>query len=168
MAKLTGLVGTSKKFVSFFYPFFIVCALSVEAQTLNGIALDSRTNEPVIGASVLIKGGATGSGTVTDIDGGFTLEVIELPVVIVVSYMGYKPQEIDIYEIPESLTVHLSEDLNLLNEIVVIGYGTVKKSDLTGAVSSIKESDFNKGVSASVDQLLQGTTPGLNIQQSSS
>jgi TonB-linked SusC/RagA family outer membrane protein len=168
MAKLTDLIGTSKKFVFFFILFFIVCALSVEAQILGGTVLDSRTSDPVIGASVLIRGGATGSGTVTDIDGEFTLEVTELPVIIVVSYMGYKPQEIDIYEIPESLIIHLSEDLNLLNEIVVIGYGTVKKSDLTGAVSSIKESDFNKGVSASVDQLLQGTTPGLNIQQSSS
>jgi TonB-linked SusC/RagA family outer membrane protein len=167
MAKLTDLIGTSKKFVSFFILFFVVCALSVNAQTLKGTALDSRTNEPVIGASVLIKGGAA-SGTVTDIDGRFTLDVTGLPVVIVISYVGYKPQEIDVYEISESLIVHLSEDLNLLNEIVIIGYGTVKKSDLTGAVSSIKETDFNKGVSASVDQLLQGTAPGLNIQQSSS
>ncbi|MDR0573539.1 MAG: SusC/RagA family TonB-linked outer membrane protein, partial [Tannerella sp.] len=168
MVKLTNLIGTSKKFVSFFILFFVICILPVNAQTLTGKALDGRTNEPVAGASVLIKGGAAGSGTITDINGEFTLEVTGLPVIIAVSYIGYKPQEIDIYEISESLIVHLSEDLNLLNEIVVIGYGTVKKSDLTGAVSSIRETDFNKGVSASVDQLLQGTTPGLNIRQSSS
>jgi TonB-linked SusC/RagA family outer membrane protein len=168
MAKLANLIETSWKFLSFFILFSAASVLSVNAQTFKGTALDSRTNEPVIGASVLIKGGAAGSGTVSDINGEFTLEVTEFPVVLVISYVGYKPQEIDVYEIPESLIVHLHEDLNVLNEIVIIGYGTVKKSDLTGAVSSIKEADFNKGVSASVDQLLQGTTPGLNIQQSSS
>ncbi|MDR3268234.1 MAG: TonB-dependent receptor, partial [Tannerella sp.] len=105
----------------------------------------------------------------TDIDGKFEVGVSTIPTTIVVSYIGYKSEEIDIYEKPSApVQIPLQESYNTLSEVVVIGYGTVKKRDLTGAVSSVKEGDFNKGISASVDQLLQGTTPGLNIQQSSS
>jgi TonB-linked SusC/RagA family outer membrane protein len=140
-----------------------------EKVILQGQVVDKRSNETIIGATVLLKGDKAGSGTVTDFDGRFNLNVPSLPATVVVSHLGYRPQEIDIYEVSsEALLIPLVEDLNLLNEVVIIGYGTVRKRDLTGSVSSIREEHFNKGVSVSVDQLLQGTTPGLNIQQSSS
>jgi TonB-linked SusC/RagA family outer membrane protein len=174
MAKLIFLTGNHKRFL-FFILFSAVswsCVRPVMAQdnaTIRGKVVDKRSGETIIGANVLFKDGGANAGTVTDFDGLFDLKVNSVPTTIVVSYIGYRPQEIDIYEISsETLVVSLVEDLNLLNEVVVIGYGTVKKRDLTGSVSSIREEHFNKGVSASVDQLLQGTTPGLNIQQSSS
>ncbi|MDR1745759.1 MAG: carboxypeptidase-like regulatory domain-containing protein, partial [Tannerella sp.] len=109
MAKLLHLIGTSKKFAYFL--FFLATAVSVSAQTVKGIVLDNRTNEPVIGASVLIKGGAANTGAVTDFSGEFTLKITELPAVIEVSFVGYKTQEIDIYEVSGLLTVALAEDL---------------------------------------------------------
>ncbi|MDR1676266.1 MAG: carboxypeptidase-like regulatory domain-containing protein, partial [Tannerella sp.] len=174
MAKLNFSLGSRKRF-PFFILFLLVAwshTVSVAGQDkviLRGQVVDKRSNEPVIGASVLLKDDRANSGAVSDFDGRFSLNIPSLPATIVVSYLGYRSQEIDIYEVSaEALVVALVEDLNLLNEVVVIGYGTVRKRDLTGAVSSIREERFNKGVSASVDQLLQGTTPGLNIQQSSS
>jgi TonB-linked SusC/RagA family outer membrane protein len=174
MAKLNFPHGNRKRFPLFIL--FLLVAWSyitpVAGQNnvlLRGQVVDKRSNEVVIGASVLLKGDKANSGTVTDVNGQFSLNLPSLPTTIVVSYLGYRAQEIDIYEAStETLVIPLVEDLNLLDEVVVIGYGTVKKRDLTGSVSSIREEHFNKGVSASVDQLLQGTTPGLNIQQSSS
>ena len=114
---------------------------------------------PVIGASVVEKGN-TGNGTITDIDGNFSLQV-PANATIVISFIGYKTQEIPVNG-QKSLTVQLVEDSEMLEEVVVVGYGTMRKKDLTGSVVQInpdKIADQNPG---SVQDLLRGT-PGLQI-----
>jgi TonB-linked SusC/RagA family outer membrane protein len=147
--------------------FFATGSLSIlSAQTLKGTVLDSETNEPVIGAAILVKGDAKNTGTVTDIDGGFTLDIAKLPIIIEVSYIGYKTQEIDIYEISDPLIVSLVENSNLLDEIVVIGYQQAKKGSLTSAISSINAEKIANVPSASITEKIQGAVPGLFISRS--
>jgi TonB-linked SusC/RagA family outer membrane protein len=166
MTKLLHLIETSKRIIRLFLLFFITGSLSVlSAQTLKGTVLDSETNEPIIGAAILVRGNAANSGTVADINGEFTLEVTALPAIIEVSYIGYKTQEIDIYEISGPLTVSLSENSNLLDEIVVIGYQQTKKGSLTSAISSIDAGKITNIPSASITEKMQGAVPGLFISR---
>ncbi|MDR1332151.1 MAG: SusC/RagA family TonB-linked outer membrane protein [Tannerella sp.] len=152
--------------IPLFLFFFITGNFSVlSAQTLKGTVLDSETDEPVIGAAILVRGSAANSGTVADIDGGFTLEVTSLPAIIEISYVGYKTQEIDIYEISGPLTVLLTENSNLLDEIVVIGYQQAKKGSLTSAITSIDAAKIANIPSASITEKIQGTVPGLFISR---
>ena len=133
------------------------------AQSLRGRIVDSRTDEPIVGAIVSVKGDIGSKvGAVSDIDGNFTLDIKKAPAVIVVSFTGYKREEIDIYELTDDvLPVSLTEDFNALEGVVVIGYGTQKKADLAGSVTSVNVGELNKSTSASLNGLLNGTTPGL-------
>ncbi len=150
-----------KLFTNVFLLFcFVLLAGSSYAQrTITGVITDRETSESLIGANVLVKG--TTVGTITDIDGSFSLDVPADADVLVISYAGYSDQEITI---GESSVVNVALGAGaLLDEIVVVGYGAVKKRDLTGSVASLKEDDFNKGVVISSDQLLQGRVPGVNV-----
>lgn len=138
----------------------ILCQLSVSAQSKVGGTVKDQSGEPVIGASVLVKGSSM--GTVTDIDGNFTLDNIKGNATLVVSYIGFSSQEIAVNN-RTKINVTLTEENNQLNEIVVVGYGTMKKSDLTGSVSDLQSKDFNKGLVTSPSDLLQGRTAGVNI-----
>ena len=132
--------------------------------TLKGKVVDARTNEPVIGASVELKSKA-GGGVVTNLDGAFTLRVSEeLPVTLRVSFIGYRQQDIDVYDAAEPVTVELREDYNLLNEVVVIGYGTQKRKELTGAVTTLSKERLAQPV-ISVNSLLSGAAAGVNISE---
>jgi len=144
---------------------FLLCLMlgfgfTISAQrTISGTVTDAENNEPLIGANVLIKG--FGTGTITDIDGSYALRIPEGATELVFSYTGYIDQEVTI---GASSTINVSLAAGkLLDEVVVIGYGTVKKRDVTGAVASLKEKDFNQGVIASPDQLLQSRVAGVNI-----
>jgi TonB-linked SusC/RagA family outer membrane protein len=131
---------------------------------IKGKVVDARTNEPVIGASVELKSKA-GGGVVTNLDGAFTLRVSEeLPVTIRVSFIGYRQQDIDVYEAGEPITVELLEDYNLLNEVVVVGYGTQKRKELTGSVTTISKERLAQPV-ISVNSLLSGAAAGVNISE---
>jgi 2-oxoglutarate ferredoxin oxidoreductase subunit alpha len=112
----------------------------------------------VIGATVLQQG--TSNGTTTDLDGRFTLRVPSGETLLEVSYMGYKTLVI---EARNAARVVLYEDTELLEEVVIIGYGTVKKSDMTGSVVAIKAEDLNRGAISSPDQMLLGKVSGLHI-----
>jgi TonB-linked SusC/RagA family outer membrane protein len=117
------------------------------------------------GVSILVKG--TQRGTTTDQNGDYRLSVENTSVTLVFSFVGYVSQEV----VPGNRTqinVSLKPDLKALEEVVVVGYGTVKKSDLTGSVSSLKEKDFNPGANASVDQMMLGRSAGVQINQTSS
>lgn len=139
-------------------------SLSQQHKTINGIVLDTN-GEPVIGANIVEKG-AGSVGTVTDVDGKFTLILSKPSSVLTVSYIGYLTKEVSVGS-QSILNIVLSEDTQNLNEVVVIGYGSVKKSDLTGAVGSIQV-DKVQGISVkSVDQMLQGRTSGLYMVQNS-
>ena len=129
--------------------------------TVSGVVSDALG--PVAGANIVEKG--TTNGTITDMNGNFTLEVAS-NATLVISYIGYKEQEIAVNG-QKTVNVTLLEDSEALDEVVVIGYGTVKKSDLTGSVGSI-QADKIEGLSIkSVDQMLQGRTSGLYMVQNS-
>ena len=126
--------------------------------TVNGVVKDNL-GEPVIGASVLIKG--TTTGTITDFDGNFTLQANQGDI-IAISFIGYKTQELPA---AANMNVVLGDDTELLDEVVVIGYGSVKKSDLSGSVVAIKAEEMNRGAVTSPQELLMGKVPGLSISQ---
>lgn len=127
-----------------------------QSMTVKGVVLDN-TGMAIIGANVLVKG--TGNGTSTNIDGNFTIKANKGDI-IVVSYIGYQPQEQPASELMKFV---LHENEELLDEVVVIGYGTVKKTDLTGSITAIKAEDINRGAVTSPDQMLQGKVPGLLV-----
>lgn len=127
--------------------------------TINGIVKDS-TGEGIIGANVLQKG--TTNGTVTDLDGNFTLTVPDKNAVLVFSFLGYVSQEVIVGN-QTTLNIILKEDTQNLDEVIVIGYGTAKKSDLTGAVTRANMSALEKSPNVNVLQGLKGVVPGLNI-----
>ncbi|SCM58793.1 TonB-dependent receptor SusC [Petrimonas mucosa] len=120
--------------------------------------------EPVIGATILIKGQS--SGTATDIDGNFTLNVASNGT-LVVSYIGYGTKEVPV-EGRQFINVELTADVVALQDVVVVGYGTQRKINLTGAVSSVSTKEFEGKLISNALEALQGTTPGLIIQQGSS
>ncbi|OFX55493.1 MAG: SusC/RagA family TonB-linked outer membrane protein [Bacteroidetes bacterium GWD2_45_23] len=132
-------------------------------KNITGRILDEK-GEPVIGANIVEKG--TTNGTVTDVEGNFTLNVEE-NAAIHVSYIGYLPQDITSAG-KNSLHVVLIEDLTTLDEIVVVGYGTMRKRDLTGSVSSIKSEDIQRSPVTSLDQAIQGKAAGVQVSQASS
>lgn len=168
MTKILYLVETSKNF-----PYFIVFLfafysniLSVSAQTsIRGTVFDKRDNEPIAGAAVLIKGEKTDAGTVTDIDGKFEINVPSLPATFVISYIGYRQEEVDIYEKPvNAIFIRLQENFNTLDEVVVIGYGTQKKINLTGAISTLGNKALANRPITNSTQALQGIN-GVYVNQ---
>lgn len=147
-----------------------LCSVQGVAQqkiAVSGRAIDKRSGEPIPGASVLLKDAAEYAGAVADPDGEFEITVSSLPATIVVSFIGYKAQEIDIYEVAaEPLVVRLVEDFNLLNEVVVIGYGTQKKKEISGSVTSLSKANLETPA-VSFDNLLSGAAAGVHVVQSS-
>jgi TonB-linked SusC/RagA family outer membrane protein len=130
--------------------------------TVVGSVVDKK-GEPIIGANIMEKG--TSNGTITDFDGNFTLKVKNAQSVLIVSYIGYKPQEV--VAGTGKLRVVLAEDTELLDEVVVIGYGTQRKADVTSAVASVKEEDFLTGNFNNAGELLKGKVAGLTITKPS-
>ena len=116
---------------------------------------------PVIGANVMVKG--TTNGTITDMDGKFSLEVEE-GATLQISYIGYANQEIKVGN-QKTLSIALKEDAEALDELVVVGYGTMKKSDLTGAVANVDQENIKNISTATIDQKLVGQIAGVQIQQ---
>lgn len=142
---------------------FLLCLIPLWAFsqniTVKGVVKDA-TGESVIGASVVQKG--TSNGIITDIDGNFTLNVPSNST-IVISFVGYKTQEIPVAG-KTQINVTLKEDAEMLDEVVVVGYGQMKRSDLTGSVVSVNDQAIKKSVPTSIDQVLQGRAAGVQIQ----
>lgn len=139
----------------------LILPISMFAQnTLNGVVLDSGSQQPLPGVNIVIKG--TSNGTTTDFDGNFSLEKVKQNDVIVFSYLGYKENTV-IYTGQKNISVSLTEDSQQLQDVVVIGYGTVKKEDATGSVTSLTSKEFNKGTIVTADQLLTGKAAGVRI-----
>lgn len=133
------------------------------AQTITGTVTDAESGEPLIGANVLVVGTAT--GTVTDFDGTYSINLPADAKQLEFSYTGFAAQTIDVNG-QTTINIEMSSG-ELLDEVVVIGYGTVKKSDLTGSVASLKADDFNQGVVVAPDQLIQGKIPGVQVVNNS-
>lgn len=138
--------------------------LSAQDRSISGKVFDTN-EEPLIGVTVTIEN--TTIGAITDIDGAFTLQVPEGKVVLNVSYVGFVPQKVTVASGQSNVTVRLSEDAVLLNEVVVVGYGKQKKVNLTGAVASVGGEELENRVTKSLSSMLQGTVAGLNVTTSS-
>ena len=130
---------------------------------VSGTVTD-RQGEPIAGANVVIPG--TQQGTMTDIDGRFSLEVPSLRTSLRVSFIGYMPQEVT-PDARGTVKVVLEEDSELLDDVVVVGYGTMKTADITSAVASVKSEDFTNGKISDAAELIKGKVAGLSIVKSS-
>ncbi|MBQ7351085.1 MAG: TonB-dependent receptor [Bacteroides sp.] len=124
--------------------------------TVNGVVQDTQ-GEPIIGANILVKG--TSNGTITDLDGNFQLTA-DADAILVFSFIGYQTQELPAQPV---MNVTLRDDSKQLDEVVVIGYGSVKKNDLSGSVVALKAEEMNKGAVTSPQELIQGKVPGLYV-----
>lgn len=140
---------------------FMLIAWPVSASVnITGKVIDN-TDEPLIGASVVVKG--ENKGVVTDIDGVFTIQVPDNNSTIVISYVGFLPKEVRAGGITTGKSIVLDKDNAELEEIVVIGYGSVKKNDATGSVIAIKPDELNKGNRTSLQEAMVGKIPGVNV-----
>ena len=133
------------------------------AKTVKGIVIDASDKEPVIGASVLVKG--TQIGTMTDIDGAFTINnVPDNAKTLVVTYVGMDPREVAIT--PGEMVIEMTSNSQALDEVVIVAYGSQKKSSITGAISQVKSEDLEKRPVTSVGEALEGSTPGITVTAS--
>jgi len=157
---MTAVAGTSPALASEETSENSIAAVAAQSKvTVKGVVKDAK-GEPIIGASVMEKG--TKNGTVTDFDGNYTLNVSSKNATLVISYIGFTTQEVQ-----AGSDVTLQEDNALLNEVVVIGYDTQRKGDVTSAITSIKEKDFLTGKIGDAAELIKGKVAGLNIVLSS-
>lgn len=140
--------------------FSVMATVNAQNRTISGTILDAALGDPVPGATVLVKG--TTRGTATDLDGKFTLQLQAGDQTLVISFVGYLTQEIEIGN-QTTITVNLEEDIQSLQEAVVIGYGSQDKKEITSAVVGVKPEDFNRGNVTNPAQLLQGKVAGLSI-----
>ena len=155
MQKILNLKQGTQK--AMFFVFFLLCSTVMLAQNkVSGTVLDA-TGEPLIGVSVLEAG--TSNGVVTDFDGQFTLTVKQ-GAKLTFSYVGYLSQTL---AATNGMKVTLQEDNKVLNEVVVVGYGTMRRKDVTSSITTVKAEDLNKGVFTDPGQMLQGKVPGLVV-----
>ncbi len=140
----------------------LLCLVMYAQKTITGTVKDA-SGEPMIGVSVSADGT---TGAVTDLDGNFTLQKCEPSTILKITYVGYKPMTVKVGD-RSQISVVLEEDNKTLDELVVIGYGVMKRRDLTGAIGSVKAEDMKSLASANAMQAMQAKIPGLDIQQSS-
>ena len=140
---------------------------AIAQNLITGHVTDVRTGEALIGASVIVKS-EKGQGVITDIDGNFSLQTKkEAPLTLRVEYVGYRPLDVDVYDFEESVEIALADNSNKLEEVVVLGYQTLKRKSLTGAVSSVEGGDLESIAGASFTEKLQGQAPGMLVSNSS-
>ncbi|MFZ6009713.1 MAG: SusC/RagA family TonB-linked outer membrane protein [Bacteroidota bacterium] len=154
-------------FVSFYAP-AVSKPSPISENNFQGVTITGKVTDdgdmPLPGVSVLEKG--TTNGTATDADGNYKLTVSSRDAVVVFTFVGTRTQQIAVAEQSE-INVQLITDVSTLDEVVVVGYGTQEKKDITGAVTSLKTEDFNRGIIASPEQLLQGKVAGVNVTSAS-
>ena len=151
----------------FIATFVAISPLLALAQNLiTGHITDVRSGEPLIGASVIVKS-EKGQGVVTDVDGRFSLQTkVEAPLTLRVEYVGYRALDVDVYDFEEPVEIALVDNANKINEVVVVGYGTQKRIELTSSISTVGKDVLNQPLS-SVENALQGAVAGLNVSTTS-
>ena len=149
-----------------FFVALIFCSLQIFAQerTITGTILDASTGEPMPGVNIMIEG--TTVGTISDIDGGYSIKVPDASAVLVFSFISYEPQSI-VVEDKTVIDVSLEVSAEELDELIVVGYGTMKKSDVTGSIVSINDKDFKQVKTTNVIESLQGKAAGVDITRTS-
>lgn len=150
--------GIAKKFLFLMVGLLLGFGLNAQSITVSGTVTDPH-GEPLIGASVLAEGTTTGAST--DIDGNYSIKVAS-NAVLVVSYVGYDTQRVPV-EGRTTVNVEMKENSVMLNEVVAIGYGTVRKQDATGSVAIVKPDEIDAGLATSVQDMLVGQTPGVVV-----
>jgi TonB-linked SusC/RagA family outer membrane protein len=156
-----------KSFIKRTYMFAILIftsAVIYSQNTVSGTVTSVEDGQPVPGANVLVKG--TTNGASTDFDGNFTLENVSAESVLQISYLGYKSLEITVGN-QTQISVQLETDSQALDEVVVVGYGTQRKSDVTGALTSVSSTDFEEQPLTRIDQAIQGRAAGVQVTQNS-
>ena len=143
---------------------FAAVASVEQKETISGVVTDANTGETIVGASIMIKG--TTQGGVSDVDGRFKLPVDKMPVTIVVSYVGYQTKEVRVTS-KQSISISLSEDTQTVEEVVVTGYGTFKKSAYAGSASNVKADKIADVPSVSFQDMLQGNATGVQFTATS-
>ena len=133
-------------------------ASTQQSKRVKGTVVD-KNGEPIIGANVVVKG--TTNGTITDIDGNFSLEAPG-NAQLAISYIGYEAKEVAVNNLSQ-LSITLGEDSQALDEVVVVGYGTMRKKDVAGAISSISSKDLDIQASGNIQNLLQGRLSGVSV-----
>ena len=157
------ILSKSKRSILLVALFLMGCLqLLAQSRMIQGEVTDAQNGEPLIGATVMVEGEK--SGTVTDFDGNFKLQVTSSAKKVKISYIGYVDK---IVEISDRMNVKLESDSQILTDVVVIGYGTARKSDLTGSVATVSSKDFNKGLVSSPEQLINGKVSGVQIMSNS-
>ena len=138
--------------------------LTAASQTITGNVKDATTGESIIGATVKY---GDAKGVVTNYDGEFSIPVNKLPVKLSITYTGYRKQDITVYDDEEEIEVKLTEKRSLLNDVVVVGYGTQSRTQLTGSVVTVKADVFENSTASTLDGALSGQVAGLNVTASS-
>ncbi len=144
--------------------FFVGATGAARAQVINGTVKDASSGETLPGVSVQIKGSSQRAST--DTDGHFSIKVSKLPATVVFNYMGFRKLTLDVYDTDDSMEVELAEERNALSEVVVVGYGTQSRKQLTGSVTTVKPGEQLK-TATSINDVLGGAVAGLSISQSS-
>ena len=134
------------------------------AQTVQGTIVDAITGESILGATVRY---GDGKGVTTDIDGHFAIDVKSLPVKLTISFTGYRAQTVTVYDDEEDINVKLTEKRSYLNDVVVVGYGTQSRTQLTGSVTTVKSDVFENSTASTLDGALSGQVAGLNVTAAS-
>ena len=150
-----------KVLLTFVVGLFMSVGAFAQQIAVKGVVKDG-TGEPIIGANVVVKG--TTNGTITDFDGNFQLNANKGDI-IQVSFIGYASQELP--ATAELMNIILRDDSEMLNEVVVIGYGVAKKNDLTGSVTAMKPDEMNKGLVTNAQDMIQGKIAGVNVTSAS-
>ena len=151
--------------VSLLLAFGGLISLYAQSRSVSGKVLDEQ-QVPIIGAAVILAGGGS-VGSVTDIDGNFALTVPSGDVTLNVTCLGYESKAVSVSNTQSMVTIILKEDSMMIDETVVVGYGTQKKVNLTGAITTVASKELENRTSHSLTNMLQGSVPGLNITTSS-
>ena len=157
-----------KSFLNFFIAFIVVCA-GLQAQNISGLVTDSDDGEPLSGVNILVED--KNQGAVSDFDGNFTIENFQSGSTLVFSYLGYKTLNLKISStdlLNDNILISMEKDLSELDEVIVIGYGSQKLSDISGAVSTVNADAIEASSPVRVEDALQGQASGINIISSGS
>ncbi len=153
-----------KKYLLLLYSIFVASVSFAQEREISGTITDSSVDEPLPGVNITIKG--TSKGTITDVDGNFSITVPSNESILVISYIGFNSEEVQVND-QTVIIIGMVPDIGSLDEVVVIGYGTQKKSDLTGSISSVSSEELEKIAATNVSQALQGRASGVWITSSS-
>ncbi|MCR5360513.1 MAG: TonB-dependent receptor [Bacteroidales bacterium] len=146
--------------------FVLATGVAFAQNVITGRVLDSRTNDPLAGATVIVITDSQGAST--DIDGNFTLRTKkDFPLTLHIGFVGYRGLDVDVYDNSEPIDIHLQEKYLFADEVVVIGYGQQKRGDLAGSVTTVDVAEISKGIGASFNGLLDGSTSGLQATPTS-